>query len=246
MNFENRIYNKEFKLNDTDDSIIEYIRTNRSDIHKISIQKIANDLFISPNAIMRLAKKLGYSGFSELKFSLQSENEPKNHKTITTQIFEKIPNNISRTFDVVDETSVNQMLSCLQEANRIMFAGVDDAVFFCELFGRYLKYSGKKVDYFKHIDDIEDMAEQYKINDLIVIISASGQTESLINIAKSAKTRNVKVISMTHFEENSLNSISDIQISFWGEKRVVNNLNVTDYVGLMMIIRMICEKFWDE
>ena len=72
MNFEQRVYDIEFKLNDTDDSVIEYIRNNRSNINKISIQKIANELYISPNAIMRLARKLGYSGFSELKYALKN------------------------------------------------------------------------------------------------------------------------------------------------------------------------------
>lgn len=77
MDFEKRVYEKEFNLNDTDDSIIEYIKSRRADIQNLSIQNIAKELFISPNAIMRTAKKLGYSGFSELKFSLQKENNPK-------------------------------------------------------------------------------------------------------------------------------------------------------------------------
>ncbi len=73
MNFEQRFYEKEFKLNDTDSSIVEYILEHRSEIDKLAIQKIASDLFISPNAVMRLSKKLGYSGFSELKFALHNE-----------------------------------------------------------------------------------------------------------------------------------------------------------------------------
>ena len=70
MNFEERVLRHEDQLNETDDDIVAYIRSHRQEIMKLSIQKIAADLFIAPNAVMRLSKKLEYSGFSELKFSV--------------------------------------------------------------------------------------------------------------------------------------------------------------------------------
>ena len=63
MNFEERVLRHEDQLNETDDDIVAYIRSHRQEIMKLSIQKIAADLFIAPNAVMRLSKKLEYSGF---------------------------------------------------------------------------------------------------------------------------------------------------------------------------------------
>ena len=80
MTVDERIYQYEFQMNDTDDEIVSYIQKNRANIMDFSIQKIAADLYIAPNSVMRLAKKLGYSGFSELKFSLQNEEKPGNEK----------------------------------------------------------------------------------------------------------------------------------------------------------------------
>lgn len=246
MDFEKRVHDKEFKLNDTDDSIIQYIRENKENIHKISIQKIANDLFISPNAIMRLSRKIGYSGFSELKFSLQGETAPQEYKTVTSKMFDKIPQNIARTLDISDENNIDQAVKLMNKANKILFAGVGDSVYFCELFGRYLRCLNRKVEYFTHIHDIEYSSNQYEEGDMIVVISASGETQRLVDLARKAKFRNVTLICMTHFGENSLSKICDLQVSFWGEKRIVNHYNVTDYIGLMMTIRYICEKFWKD
>ena len=39
MDFEERVLKHEYKLNDTDDEIIDYIRKNKSNINNISIQK---------------------------------------------------------------------------------------------------------------------------------------------------------------------------------------------------------------
>ena len=246
MNFEQSVYEKEFKLNDTDDSIIQYIREHKHIIHKISIQKIANELFISPNAVMRLARKLGYSGFSELKYSLQSETEVHQEKTVTSQVFEKLPSNIARTLDINDGNDIKGLVQQMDIAQKILFVGVGDSVYFCELFGRYLRCLEKHVEYSTQIHDCEYMAKQYSEKDMIVIISASGNTRRLVNLAKSARERKAKLVCMTHYGKNNLSEICDTQICFWGEKRTVNNYNVTDYIGLMMIIRMICEEFWYE
>ena len=57
MKFEERVLRHEDQLNETDDDIVSYIRSHRQEIMKLSIQKIAADLFIAPNAVMRLSKK---------------------------------------------------------------------------------------------------------------------------------------------------------------------------------------------
>lgn len=216
MTFEQKVYDKEFRLNDTDDSIIEYIREHRLDMSKISIQKIAGELFISPNAVMRLARKLGYSGFSELKYSLQSEDTPKETKTITSKVFERIPNNIARTLDIDEGNDIKKLVADMDKAKKILFVGVGDSVYFCELFGRYLRCLGKKVEYFHQIHDLEYAASQYEHGDMIVIISASGSTPRLVELAKKVKKKNVQLVCMTHYGENPLSKICDMQVCFWG------------------------------
>lgn len=74
MKFEERVLQQEFTLNDTDDAIVDYIRKNRNRLDKLSIQKVAEELYLVPNAIMRLCKKLGYKGFAEMKFLIKSED----------------------------------------------------------------------------------------------------------------------------------------------------------------------------
>ncbi len=46
----------------------------------MSIRTIANNLYIAPNTIIRFAKKLGYSGFSELKFEFSHDYQAKPEK----------------------------------------------------------------------------------------------------------------------------------------------------------------------
>ncbi|XOS93558.1 MurR/RpiR family transcriptional regulator [Brevibacillus laterosporus] len=79
MLFEEQIKKYEYKLNDTDEQIIEYILKNKEEAVNLSIQNLAAKHFTVPNTITRLSKKLGYEGYSQMKISLKEEiNQKKN------------------------------------------------------------------------------------------------------------------------------------------------------------------------
>lgn len=52
---------------------LRFIENNRKQILAMSIKTLAQITFVSTATIMRLCKKLGYSGFSELKYHLREE-----------------------------------------------------------------------------------------------------------------------------------------------------------------------------
>ena len=246
MDFEQRVYDQEFKMNDTDDSVVEYLRKHRKGIQNLSIHKIAEDLFVSPTAVMRTSKKLGYSGFSELKFCLQAEDTPTQIKTAESHVLGKLPENIVRTVDVMDENMLHTMVDSMIGAKKILFAGIGDSVYFCELFGRSLRCLDRPVEYFQQIHDMEYAARRYTQGDMIIVISASGKPERLVALAQNAVQNGAVVYCMTNFGRNPLADVCMGQLCFWGEQRIVNGYNVTDRSGLMMLVRLLCEEFWKK
>ncbi len=245
LTFNERAYQLELKSNDTDDSIIEYIKNHRTDIAHISVHKIASELFISPNSIIRTAKKLGYSGFSELKFSIQNEDNPEEINTVSNKVLDKLPQSVAKSIDVFDDECIDKLVCKLVSSNKVLIAGTGDSVYFCEYFGRYLRCLNKKTEYFAQIHDIEYFSNFYETDDLVIIISVSGATERLVKLAKNLKAKNPKldVICITHYGENPLSEICDTQVCFWGDRRVVNGYNVTDRSGLLVLIKLICEGY---
>lgn len=69
-NLRSMVYNSNTKLNDSEKQIIQYVLNNPNDCSKLSLAKLAKKLYVSESAIFRLCKKLGLSGYSELKFDL--------------------------------------------------------------------------------------------------------------------------------------------------------------------------------
>lgn len=247
MNFKQRVLNHEFQLNDTDDRIEEYINLHRKEIMGLSIQKVAADLYISPNSVMRFSKKLGYSGFSELKYSLNGEDNPEDkEKTLVNQLMENLPKNIVRTLDTIEEGIIRKASAMLKEADCCIFAGVGDSYPFCEMMKNNLRCLGKKVQCDVQIHDMIYSVEHGSHRDVVVIISARGENERLIGLAKCAKEKGMKVISITHLEDNPLSRTADLKLNFYGPYRMVNGYNVTDRCGLMVLLRLLSEEFWNS
>lgn len=67
MQFQERIQKYEYKLNDTDDQIIEYIINHKQEITNISIQTLASRLYTVPNTIYAYPKNLAMMAFPTWK-----------------------------------------------------------------------------------------------------------------------------------------------------------------------------------
>ncbi len=247
MNFKERLSAHEFQLNDTDDDIANYIIDHKDVIMKLSIQRIASELFIAPNTIMRFSKKIGYSGFSELKYSLRDELKPSTEGiSISSQLLSQLPSNIVKTLDIVEDSTIKRVAKLMSEANCSIFAGVGDSSYFCEMLGKNLRCVEYQVQYYQQIHDMFFAVRHGTKDDLLVIISARGENARLYELALEAKAIGMKIVTITHFCDNLLSSIADEKLCFWGENREVNDYNVTDRSGLMTVVRLLSEEFWQR
>lgn len=247
MKFEDRVILNELKFTDTDDQIIEYIRKNKDKVLSQSIQDTAEQLYTVPNTIVRLSRKLGYNGFSELKFELKKEQEGRNSSSqIRFDSKEFISENIVKTMNMVDKEVIKKTIKKIKQSKNIHLLGMGDSIYFCELFAKNLKCLNKNAEFFNYRHDMIYNVEKCNEKDLYIVISVSGNTKELVEACEIAKGRGAYIISMTHLCENSISKLSDLNLFFWAPKKVINNYNVTDRVGIMLLIRMLSELIWTE
>ena len=238
MNFEERVKQQEFKLNDTDDEIVDYIRTNRERIPNLSIQKVAQDLYIVPNAIMRLCRKLGYTGYSQLKILLQTEERD---GLIVDKLFNQ---NIHKSIDLINYDTLKDVASKMYGCKIIHFIGVGDSLKYCEMMTNYMEVYDFRAKNYQTYREIEYRIQHASEKELLFIISASGRNSRINEWLKIAKKNGVTIISITHFGDNELSQLADIPIYFWGPEQRQNGYNVTDRCGLDIVLRELTELFW--
>lgn len=157
---------------------------------------------------------------------------------------EMLPRNIVKTLDLIDESLIEQAASAMRKAKCCIFAGVGDSTHFCELLGKNLRCIDYNVQYYQQIHDMIYAVEHGDKEDALIIISARGTNERLVNLARRGKMIGMKVISITHMCENPPEKEADINLYFWGETHMVQGYNVTDRTGLMVLVRLLSEAFW--
>lgn len=238
MKFEERILQEEFQLNDTDDIIIDYIRKHRGDINQIAIQKIAKELYIVPNAIMRLCRKLGYSGFAELKMLLKQE------ENVEDELPSLLSDSLIKTLDLVDSKKIELVASKMLATKNIHFIGVGESLYFCQMMVDNLKCVNQSAYCYETYREIEYRLQRCNNHDLVVVITASGMNTKLNNWIKYSKERGAYIVSITHFSKNDTSKIANVPLYFWGEDFKLNGYNITDRTGMMLLLRELSEVFW--
>jgi DNA-binding MurR/RpiR family transcriptional regulator len=240
MLFEERVHKYEYKLNETDDQIVEYIIKNKQEAVIMSIQHLATKLFTVPNTITRLSKKLGYDGYSQLKISLKEE-------IITHQELseDSLQYNINKTIGLIDRNILAIVTKMIQEAHRVLFFAVGDSAPFCEMMVKNLKVVGKHAEYYFHRHDTVYEVNHFEATDVLFLISLSGETPQVLDMAELAKQRGARVISLTHFEKNSLQRKADAKLYCYSPKKTFNEYNITDKTPAMLVLRALAEFYWE-
>jgi DNA-binding MurR/RpiR family transcriptional regulator len=241
MRFEERIHKYEYKLNDTDDQVVEYILNNKQDFVTKSIQSLAATLYTVPNTITRLSKKLGYDGFSHLKNRIKDElDSTDGEKKDSSNYF------IQKTFELLDMEQIETTAKMLQDAKHVLFYAVGDTADFCRMMVRHLRVVGKSSEYSIHRHEMLHMIEEMNKQDVLFLISLSGETPQVLELAEKAVQRNIPIISLTHFSRNSLQKLASINLYCYAPKKEKNGYNITDRTPAMIVLQTLSQIYWNH
>lgn len=203
------------------DTILE----NPQFIANSSIVDVAKVSQCSDATLIRLARKLGYSGYPELKSSIllsdlnqedcfYEELLPTDDcMTILDKVFNAAKQALTDTQALIGKEEFEKALSYIINANTIFFNGSGDAS--TVAYSAFLKFSrcGFNARYSRDFDVQLVEASKLKKNDVIVIITHSGNTQTLFDVAKCAKLKNAKIITITTYPLSHIAKISDVILS---------------------------------
>lgn len=236
LSFDERVLNFEHLLNDTDDQIIEYIHENFEKVTNMSVQTLAENVFTVPNTIIRLSRKLGYDGFSHMKTGMREELK-------SIQESEAIKN-IKKTNELLNPKKINLLNSIIYQASRVVIYGVGDSAIYCEYLVNGFRVVNKKCEFYLHRHSAFTELESLTTKDLLILISVSGETEQLLEMARYAATNDVRVAVITHLSKNSLQRYANHSIYFSSPPVYQHHHNITDPTPIFYLLRHILEEYW--
>lgn len=193
-------------LSDVEKEVLSYILKNIDESIKIGVRGIATQNFTSPSAVMRLAKRLGYKGFSEMVYDFKIRIVNNNSNRIK----------MKRSFTTEDIFSYNneelQELIEILKNKKLFISGEG----YCSIIAKYFYAKLTTIGticLMHNWVEVETIIKNYKEDmDAIIIISKSGESRYGLKNAIKCKNSGIKVISFTGNDSSSLANISDIMI----------------------------------
>ena len=201
----NRHYDE---LNSTDRMIWKYIYNNKDFCINCSINELAEKCNVSRTTIMRFAQKLSLSGYSELKLILKGEREqkPSGLKNQTNELCELYQHIIQE----IEKKDYTEICNMIYKAKRIFAfgSGAFQKNIVCEL-RRMFYISGKYIIDIGGEGGFRYLLDNITSDDMVIIVSMSGESSAPIELARAMKLRNIPTLSITKLKDNTLAFICD-------------------------------------
>lgn len=204
-----------YQLNDTEINIIKYLQENISDLKKIGIRKVAKDNYTSTTTVYKLCKKLNFEGYSDMIYHFTYSSQIDCSETnvdIYTNTNKQIDNNLE-TFNNILKKYENKL---------IMFVSTGISQTIANYMNERLSVNGYRSIANAHL---QLLSKEYKDEVLIFAISRSGETKSIIDILKQARSNDIEVISFVGSANSKIAKLSTLPIIIQGQDDFVKLKN---------------------
>ena len=224
MRLENLIEQNYHKLSENELYIWDYIRHHPAQCRDISIDHLAEACNISHTTILRFAKKLGLKGFSELKVILKWQ-EPTEGGFQQDEI-ERTMQDYQQNLEYISSVELTDLFTLIDRAGKIYLYGSGSVQQLAAVDLKQKFFTGNKL---MHViegeEEMRKLAEHIGENDLIILISLSGDNVFVNQMAEQIKANGGLVVSICRIQSNRLIYLSDINIPFFTH-RVENGMGV--------------------
>ncbi|TKI83410.1 MurR/RpiR family transcriptional regulator [Bacillus mycoides] len=215
---------KEDIFSSSESEIIVYLFKQRENIKDKTTKQISKETYTHPSTLIRIAKKLGYSGWVELKNSFLGEIEYLNSHfssidanypfddqdsimTVANKMALLNQTTISDTLSLLNHDDLQRATNMLDEAAHIKVFSMYHNLLICHDFKSKMNRIGKHVSLCTvdpHFEAVNSNTETCAI-----VISYSGESEDIISLLPFLKRKKVPVIALTSIGENTLTKYAD-------------------------------------
>ena len=197
-------------LSELEKGVLDFIIENESEIHKFGVRDIAKHTFTSPATVVRLSKKLGFSGFTDFIFSVTSKSTELDLEPIIVETYSPL-DSLYKNNDIETINNIKEVLNDRESLIFIYAAGFSGIV--AEYFYKKLLVRGNNVMFSDSADSVAVFENRMSQIKTFLVISKSGNTPEIIDKAIRAKESGIRVISISGSSKSKLSDVVDSQIT---------------------------------
>jgi DNA-binding MurR/RpiR family transcriptional regulator len=199
----------------------EYCLNNPGRVVNAAISDIASEAGCSEATLVRFARRMGYSGFPELRMMIMNRSVDRIYpyevvakqdtiSSIVEKVFQASIQALIDTRMMLVTKEIQRTVDSLSRAGNIVFCGAGDANLVAMSGFQKFARLGFQAEFALDFDTQLLHASQLKKGDVLFCISHSGRTKSLLTLQKIARKNEATIVSITNFPSSPVAKASDI------------------------------------
>ncbi len=230
--------------------VADWLLSHPGEVLPYSITELASLSNSSEATIVRFSKRLGYSGYQELKLSLAQEKENRvispniSSSDSCFEILEKVCNDaylsLERTKRLLVADSMTAAANVIASARKCVLIGLGSSASVASDAANKLLRAGCNTYAYgdTHMQTIA--ISQLGEGDAVIGISQSGSSKDIVDGLRLAKSRGVTTISVTGTERSPIIRQSDIALITDTEEVRHSTLALNSHVSRLMVLDALC------
>lgn len=214
----------------SDRRVATWILENPIEVVQMTVSQLSERAGVAESTIVRCAKRLGYSGFQDLKIHLARESAVRSSSASPTLSRDASAAETLVAVAAVHRETLSDMSSSiaggdfeaavdlLQAADRVVLIGFGSSAMVCNeaeerLFSLGVNTSAPRTSNMKYL-----ACSRMTDGDVLVCVSHTGATKDIINYARMANAAGAKVLAITSLSRTQLENAADITLVAGGRE----------------------------
>lgn len=251
---------KRVSLSHIEKIILDYIIASGHDLKNLSTRDIAKATYTSSASVVRLAKKLSFQGFDELKekflfemdyYDMRDAHIDANFPFQSTDSIMDIANIMSElmintakdTLQLMSHDSLQKAVQIIDHSENIYIYALSANYYISNVFKEKMSRIGKLVV-------VEDLEHTYnallpQAKDCAIIISYSGGHDTLNQCARILKNRGITMISITALNHNAMSKMSDCSLYLSTREKYFSKIaHFTNEYSVELVLNILYSAFF--
>ena len=232
--------------------VADWLFSHSGEILPYSITDLASKCDSSEATIVRFSKRLGYSGYQELKLFLAQEYEKKVIVPNITgaddcfSIFEKVCNDaymsLERTKKTLSAEAMARAADAISASRRVVLIGLGTSGSVAEdASNKFLRAGCNSSAYVDtHMQAIA--VSQLTAGDVLIGISQSGASKDIVEAMKTAKAHGATTVAITSRERSPIARLSEIVLLTDTEETRHSTLGLNSHIARLIVIDSLCYR----
>ena len=204
----------DYKLNDNDLYLIQYIIDHSDEVIHLSTHQLAKKTFTSATAVIRCIKKLGFDNYNDFKIHLESflsQYYLKEMEILSHENFQSIKDKlaqietgiINQTKDFISIENLQKVMSLLLQNSYIDIIANDTNACISEYISHLLLSIGKITTVYQNRDKQLWLGLNVDTHHTVIMVSKNGKDQHLLKISDILIKRKIPLIIITSHKENA-------------------------------------------